>query len=380
MRQIGWDVGFFSMHHENNLKTPWSKYFVEEIEFGKNYSLVKKMAMASKVIYSFEAQKNLLNLLRDHKFNVAHLHCIYHHLSPSILPILADAGVRVVLTAHDLKIACPAYKMLNNDGICERCREGTIFNIVRYRCIKNSLAASSIVAMESGLHKFLRTYQNYVDRIVVPSKFFFEKLVEWGWSREKLIYIPNYVDREMFVPHYRVGKYFVYFGRLSSEKGVSTLIKAAVKANVKLFIVGTGPEEVALRKIASGYQENIVFLGYKSGQELREIIQGARAVVLPSEWYENAPMSILEGMALGKIVIGSDIGGIPELVKNNETGWLFESGSPDALSHILEKASVMDDRVLEAMGFNARTDVVARFGRDSYKQAMVNLYAELGVF
>ena len=122
----GWSNSFFSMHHPKNLATPWSKYFVEELEFGHDYSLLKKLGMAGKAVYSFEAQRKIRALLNEFQPDVAHLHCIYHHLSPSILPVLKSYGVPVVMTAHDLKIACPAYKMLNSTGVCERCNNGSV--------------------------------------------------------------------------------------------------------------------------------------------------------------------------------------------------------------------------------------------------------------
>jgi len=133
LEEQGWSNGFFSMHHPKNFETSWSKYFVDEIEFGHAYSMGQKLAMASKVIYSMEAQRKLERLLKDFPADVAHLHCIYHHLSPSIIPTLRDAGVPVVMTAHDLKIACPAYKMLNNTGVCEKCKGGNLLNVVKHR-------------------------------------------------------------------------------------------------------------------------------------------------------------------------------------------------------------------------------------------------------
>ena len=206
MEEQGWSNGFFSMNHPKNFDTPWAKYFIDEIEFGHAYSLGQKLAMASKVVYSLEAQKKLKRLLQDFPADVAHLHCIYHHLSPSIIPTLRDAGVPVVMTAHDLKIACPAYKMLNNTGVCEKCKGGNLLNVVKHRCVRDSLAASTIVMVESTVHRMLNTYQGKLDKVVVPSRFFMEKFIEWGWPRDKFAYIPNYVDSTRFEPSYRAGQ------------------------------------------------------------------------------------------------------------------------------------------------------------------------------
>jgi glycosyltransferase involved in cell wall biosynthesis len=379
LEELGWDNAFFAMHHPKNLATPWADYFVDEIEFGHAYSLRSKIAMAGKVVYSFEAQKKLRRLLDAFPADVAHLHCIYHHLSPAILPVLAKAGVPVVLTAHDLKLACPAYKMLNAGGICERCNGGSALNVIKHRCVRGSLAASAIVALESSVHRFLDTYKKHVTRVVVPSRFFMDKFVEWGWPRDKFVYIPNYVDASRFVPAFGDGAYFLYFGRLAPEKGVGTLMRAAKVAGVPLKIVGTGPEEAALHALQAALQGEVEFLGYRSGDALRALIVGAKAVVLPSEWYENAPMSVLESFAYGKPVIGAAIGGIPEMVEEGRSGWCFESGNVDALAALLARVDAMPATQRAECGQLARALVQERFSRAAYVNATLRLYAQLGV-
>ena len=187
MEQAGWSNAFFAMHHPNNLETPWSRHFIDELELGHAYSPWQKLTMASKVIWSFEAQRKLRGLLEEFRPDIAHLHCIYHHHSPSILSTLSEAGVPAVMTAHDLKIACPAYKMFNSTGVCERCREGSVLNVVRHRCIRGSLAASAIVAAESGLHRWLDTYRKHLAKVVVPSRFFMQKFIEWGWPADRFV-------------------------------------------------------------------------------------------------------------------------------------------------------------------------------------------------
>lgn len=379
MEELGWENGFFSMQHPKNFDTPWSRYFVDELEFGHAYGLADKLGMAAKVVYSFEAQKKLKQLLQDFRPDVAHLHCIYHHLSPSILSTLSAAGVPTVMTAHDLKIACPAYKMLNDGGICERCKDGSVLNVVKHRCVRGSLGASSIVAVESLLHRRLNTYQKYLDKVVVPSRFFMEKFIEWGWPRDKFVYIPNYVDASRFEPDYAAGDYFLFFGRLAVEKGGATLLRAAHAAGVKLRMVGTGPEQEALLALQAQLQGDVEFLGYKTGADLHALIRGARAVVLPSEWYENAPMSVLESYAFGKPVIGAAIGGIPEMIDEGETGWTFESRNVDQLADVLRRVQALPDAAVERAGRAGRALVEQRFNRAGYVSATLQLYADLGV-
>lgn len=368
------------MHHPQNIASEWDEYFVDEIEFGRNYSVLNKITKASKIVYSMEARRKLQALMKHFKPDVAHLHCIYHHISPSILPLLHANNVPIVMTAHDLKIACPAYKMHNEAGICERCKGGNFLNAVRHKCIRNSYSASALVATESALHGMLNTYKNFLDKVVVPSSFYMEKFVEWGWPREKFTYIPNYIDTSKFEPEYKAGDYFLYFGRLAPEKGLETLMRAAEKAgNIKLKIVGTGPMEHALHAVGKTLQADIQFLGYRGGADLHTLIRHARAAVLPSEWYENAPMSILESYAFGKPVIGARIGGIPEMVIEGESGWTFGSGDAAELANVLEQVRTMPDAALMQKGMNARKFVEDRFNRDGYVRALLTLYSELGI-
>ena len=284
------------------------------------------------------------------------------------------------MTAHDLKLACPAYRMLNDNGLCERCRDGSVLNVLRHRCMRGSLGASAVIAAESGLHRYLDTYRRHLDKVVVPSRFFLEKFVEWGWPRERFAYIPNYVDASAFEPCFEPGGYFLYFGRLAPEKGVATLLQAAHEAGVSLKVAGTGPQEAALRALAASLPGlDVEFLGYRSGEPLHQLVRGARAVVLPSEWYENAPMSVLESMALGKPVIGARIGGIPELIDEGETGWVFESRSKTDLSQRLQQVQRAGDAGLARMGRAARARVAEHFNRSRYQRATLELYASLGV-
>jgi len=378
MQEQGFTNAYFAMHHPKNEATPWSRFFIDELEFGHAYSLKQKITMAAKAIYSFEAQRKLRHLIDDFKPDIAHLHCIYHHLSPSILPILHKAGIPTVMTAHDLKIACPAYKMLNATGICERCNQGSVLNVLKHRCIRGSLAASAIVTLESGLQRSLQLYRRYLTKIVVPSQFFIEKFVEWGWPREQFVYIPNYVDAQQFTPQTTPGNYYVYFGRLAPEKGVGTLITAAAKAKVALKIAGTGPEQESLQALNASLGHPAEFLGFQAGAALHQLVQNSRAVVLPSEWYENAPMSVLESMAMGKPVIGAQIGGIPELI-TAETGWTYTSGNAVELTELLLLVETLSNQQLEQMGHAARVRVEKSFNKTNYIASMSSLYQSLGV-
>ena len=375
-RGMGWQTAVMSMHHPKNLDSPWSPYFVDELEFGNTSGLLDKFVKASKVVFSREAQRKLRSLLQAFPADIAHLHCIYHHLSPSVLPVLHEAGVPIVLTAHDLKIACPAYKMLNRTGICERCRTGSVINVVRHRCIRDSLGASAIVAVESGVQRSLRLYRRFLGRVIAPSRFYRQKLIEWGWPPEQLVHVANYVDAARFEPAYEPGDYLLFAGRLAVEKGVANLVEAAIRAKVPLRVAGTGPLEAQLRALPGA--EQVQWLGFCSGEALWQQVRGARALVLPSEWYENAPMSILEAYASGTPVVGAAIGGIPEMI-DEATGWVFRSGDVDDLARVLRQVAETPAALIADMGRRARERAEREFNRQRYVDGVLDVYRGLGI-
>jgi glycosyltransferase involved in cell wall biosynthesis len=283
------------------------------------------------------------------------------------------------MTLHDLKIACPAYNMLAPDGICERCRGGKLHNVLTNRCIKGSAALSAVVMAEAIVHRLLGSYRNCVSRFAVPSRFYIQKLTEWGTPAELFSHVPNFVDAGRYHPNYRPGDAFVFFGRLSREKGVATLIRAAAEAGVRLVIAGTGPQLPELQDVAARTRANVEFLGYLAGDALHQVVKEARAVVLPSEWYENAPMSVLEAYALGKPVLGARIGGIPELIVENETGSTFESGDVASLAAALRRVANTPDEDIAAMGRRARGWVESEFTAELYRERLLAIYHDLGV-
>jgi glycosyltransferase involved in cell wall biosynthesis len=375
---IGWQVVPFAMRHADNLPTPWASYFPDEIELGRSYGLGAKLLNAQRVIFSLQARQRMRALLERVRPRIAHAHNVYHHLSPSILPMLRKRGIPVVMTVHDLKLACPAYTMIADGQPCERCRGGKIHNVVVHRCIKGSLALSSLVMLETFVHRLFKLYEANVDRFVVPSRFVLDKLVEWGWSRERFVHIPNFVDIERFRPDGEIGSRFVYCGRLDNLKGVTTLVRAAALARQPLTLVGRGPEDARLRQLSKELGADVQFLGHLTKDALADVIQSARAIVVPSECNENAPLALLEGYAAGRPVIGSAIAGIPELVRERETGVLYPSGDVEALAAALSEFAALPDARLAEWGRAGRRWVEQDFNAATYRNRLVALYESLG--
>ncbi|WP_244475728.1 glycosyltransferase [Methylobacterium sp. Leaf466] len=377
MRETGWDVTSFAMKHPKNLPSASDASFVDEIEFGQDYGVLRSLRQAATLIYSFEARAKLRPLIAAQRPDVAHVHNIYHHISPSFLPLLRQAGIPVVMTLHDLKIACPAYTMLSQGKVCERCRGGRIYNVAVRRCVKNSVALSGLVMVETLIHRMLDIYDRNVDRFVVPSRFYIDKLVEWGWPRERFVHIPNFVDVDDFTPSHLPGEGFLYVGRLSPEKGLDTLIRAAAKAGQRVALVGSGAMEPHLRSLAAETGGDVHFLGYLTGEGLHDAIRSSRAVVLASTWYENGPISLMEAYALGRPVIGTRIGGIPEMIREDVTGLIVPPNDADALAAAMTRLAAMPAERAAAISRAARTLVEDEFSVERYRSRILSLYADI---
>lgn len=320
----------FSMQDEKNFDSEYSGYFVKNADYLGKTSAFEKIRIAKNIVYSSEAKKKFEQLVKDTKPDIVHLQNFQHQISPSILDVVKKYNLPCVYTAHDLKMVCLNYQMLNNGKICEDCKDGKLRHCLKNKCVKGSSAKSLINVAEGVLHRKRKSY-DAIDIVISPSEFHRKKFIEFGVSPERLIHIANFFEGVSYRinPRKDREKYYLYFGRLSHEKGVMSLVKAAGK-DFPLFIAGTGPVEDEIKAyVTENKLDNIKMLGFKSGQELYNLVGNARAVVIPSVVYENSPYSGIEALSLSRPIIGADIGGIPELIDGN--GYLYESGNCDDL-------------------------------------------------
>ncbi len=374
----GWDIDWFSMKHPLNPPDTDETHFAELIDLEHMEGKLAKAKAAAAIIYNRGARDRISGLIDLRRPDVAHLHNIYHHLSPSILVALKERSVPTVLTAHDLKLTCPSYKMLNNGSVCERCKGGKVWNLALHRCLKGSLPLSGLITLESTVHKALGYYSRTIDRIITPSLFYRDKLTEWGWDPNRIAYIPNFVARRKGEPTAGGGMGpLLYFGRLSEEKGIATLIRAAKLSGVSVRVAGTGPSGDELRALAAEITAPVEFVGYQAGTALEALVHDAMAVVLPSEWYENAPMSVMEAYQAGRPVAGAAIGGIPELIREDETGWTFPSGDVEALAALMRRIVNTPSADRDEMGHLGSEMVREGFGPDHYLERVSALYAKI---
>lgn len=369
LAENGHEVAFFSMEHPNNEGSTCESFFANSVDYlDDQQSFFSKAKAGLRIIWNFEASQKLEALIQAFKPEIAHLHNTYHQLSPSILWMLKKHRVPIVMTLHDYKAVSPNYSLFARGRIW--------FSTSGWRClvdrvVKDSLVKSAVCAVETWLHRLIRSYAR-VDRFIAPSHFLIKTYKTLGFPYP-VQYVPQPLDPFPSLPtEFGGGEYFFFVGRLSVEKGVQTLLEAFTQLpDEKLVIVGTGPEETVLKE----YQEakglsNIVFLGFQTGEPLDDIFRGAKALILPSVWYENMPYVMLEAFSFGKPVIGSNLGGIPERVQDGSNGFLFEAGNAESLRSAIKRFNQFDQA---GLGQNARKSI-QDLTRDKYLAALEIIY------
>jgi glycosyltransferase involved in cell wall biosynthesis len=375
----GHEVAHFAMRHPDNLPSTQEEYFVSEVDFPRlleRRTPAAALKVLGRSIYSGEARRNISRLIDDIRPEIAHIHNCHSHLTTSILEPLRRAGVPIVWTLHDYRLVCPNSDFLSGYEICERCLPNRFHHVVLRRCKKGSFAAS-FVAMSASLYDRMTRVPSRVQRFIAPSRFLAGKLVEGGFDPARITHLPNFVDAGAF-PARPEGDYALYFGRLSREKGVDVLLEAlALAQRGRLKIAGDGPQRAELeRRAAELGLGGVEFLGYRSGDELKEILAGAQFVVLPSRWYENLPFSIMEALAAGKPVIASDLGGIPEMIEDGVNGLLFPAGDAGELARRL--VLLLDSpEQRESMGRTGRQKALELYNADYHYQRIIDIYGDV---
>ena len=333
LRSVGHEVQYFGMEHEGRCVSNNLELYTSDMDFHGG-SKLKKLTYPIKTIYSSEAKNKIAAVLNDFKPDVVHINNFNYQLTPSIIYAAEkyrkkkNPKLKIVFTAHDYQLLCPNHMFFDMQGnACEKCLGGKFTNCAKNACIHSSKAKSIVGTAEATLYKMLGTYK-YIDTIICCSEFLKEKMDTNPLFKDKTVAIHNFIDK-IDCPKCEKEDYILYFGRYSKEKGVNLLMEAS---DVNFICAGKGELEDEINNAP-----NITNLGFKSGYELRELIAKAKCSVYPSIWYENCPYSVMESIMLGTPVIGADIGGLPELIENGKTGFLFESGNIDEMKKAIEK-------------------------------------------
>ena len=376
LEENGNEVAFFSMDHPNNLEDKWSKYFVSNVDYNaRGISVAKKIKAVLNIWYNFESKNRLKKLIKEFKPDIAHLHNIYHQISPSVIDALHKKRIPVVHTLHDYKLISPNYSLMHDGKIWEKSKGKKYYKCVSDKCVKNSYHKSFVCAIEAYLHDILGIYKK-VETFISPSRFLINKFREFGFKGD-ISYLPNPLPFEGG-ENIDKKKYFLYFGRLSQEKGVLDLIRAYSKVGVsnKLYIAGEGEEREKIEDLIleKGLEKKVILLGYKTGDELQKLIREAFAVVVPSRWYENAPYSVVEAMFYSCIVLASRIGGLNEMITEAKNGYLFDFGQIDDLAEKIRLIANLEEGQAKIIQRNARKLVQEKNSREVYYKNLLTIY------
>ena len=382
LEENGHEVIPFSIHSNKNVETEYSKYFVEPIgsrdatyfeECKKTPRVIWQMLTRS--IYSVEVEKAIRREIAEVKPDLVYIIHFVNKLSPSVIRGAKKMGLPVVLRLSDYFLLCPRFDFMYDKKPCEECLHKGYRTCIQRRCVKGSLFASMVRVLSMKIHGLMNIYKD-VDAFVTPSEFLKGKLIANGFAQEKINCIPTFTASKSEVGEPKIGEYGLYFGRITEEKGVETVVRAFEKLpDHPVKIMGDDTTEEAKRLIQYVRDHdirNVEFVGFKGGVELEEIIKGARYTLIPSIWYDNLPNTALESFQYSKPVIASNIGSLPELVLDGVNGFLFEAGNPEDLR---EKVLLLsEDSVVAQMGAASRARLEDRFAPKTHYDALMNVF------
>lgn len=374
LQRRGHEVQYFGMEHKGRCVGNRVNAYTADMDFHGG-SKWNKWTYPIKTIYSAEARKKIRLVLDDFEPDVVHLNNFNYQLTPSIILEIVKwrketgHGCRMVYTAHDYQLLCPNHQLHNPNTHqnCEKCLDGHFVNCIKGKCIHGSAAKSLVGAAEAFFWKRKGVYR-YIDAVICPSDFMKKKMDTNPLFADKTVTLHNFVDMEL-QDVLEKEDYVLYFGRFSEEKGIETLLKTCKELpDIRFVFAGTGPMEEDVKSV-----QNVECMGFRTGRELRTLIQKARFSIYPSEWYENCPLTIMESQMYGTPVLGANIGGIPELIRDGENGELFESGNEDELK----------EKILKLWRNRELTDTYARNCREkdyptgeTYGDKLLALYAD----
>lgn len=377
----GHNVAYFSTKSPYNYPSPYSEFFIKDIDALK-LNFVEQFVLMPRKLYSWQSSRNLKRLIDHFKPDLAHIHLYKGGLTAAILTVLRKRKIPTVITLHDYSLLCPRNIMIDGKGnICERCLTATRLNCVYHRCNRNNLYYSIVNYLEFVLNNNIFNPKNYFSKIICVSKFNYLKHSLHPLFGDRFMHLYNFYPLlSQSNPNTQKGNYLLFYGRLAPEKGVMTLINTwkRLPKNVRLKIIGEGAMSAMIKnEIKVNNLSNIEFLGFRKGEELFDYIRNASFVLVPSEWYENNPLTIVEAYSSGKPVIGSNIGGIPELILEGKTGYLFSMGDSAELEEKINKAVKMSDDEYLEMSETAYRFACDKFSEKTHYRDLLNVYSEV---
>ena len=351
LQEKGIEVKFWGMKDKDNIVSDFPEFEAGNVTYSTQ-DIKTKINSVFKTIYSKDNRVNISKVLDKFKPDIVHIHNYNFQLTPSFLPEMKKRGIKVVQTIHDSQMVCPYHRLYNfqRNEVCTKCVKGSFVNCIKDRCFDGSVFKSTVGALESTFYHYLDYYNKHIDTYISPSNFL-ANLIQ-NRVKKEIVVIPNFTQMESNLSSEKPKKeHYLYYGRISEEKGVLELIDIFKEIQLNLLIIGKGDlEEAVIERIED--ISNIEFLGPKYGKDLFEIVQQAKYVVQSSKWFENCPMTIIESFSLGVPVIGSNHSGFIDLIQEGKTGHLVDfKNKPEAISRLLEiensNTSTMKNNVSE---------------------------------
>ena len=344
----------------------------------KQFNGVQKALFLPQTIYSWKTSSELDSVVREYKPDVAFIHNVYPLISPAAYHTLHGLGVPTVQVLHNFRPFCPNGFYYTQGQVCEACRDGNYLNAVRKRCYKDSVTFSALYGLTLGLNRMAGMFDK-ISGFICLTEFFRIKMREAGVPEKKLFVRPNFVAAPALDGEEKTeNSYALFIGRLSPEKGIWTLIQAFEKLpQVQLKIVGTGPMEQELRDyIREKGISNIELLGFKAGEEKWQVLRNSFCLVLPSEWYENFPITALEGFMAAKPVVASRMGGLPYIVEEGKSGLLFEAGKSAELAQRIQHLADHPEEATQ-MGRCGRSLVESKYGPEQGYSNLMKIFQQV---
>lgn len=372
LARLGHSVQYFGLQNEKNIVGNEANSYVTDMDFAKGVK--KNLTAPFRIIYSSEARKKIRKVLDDFQPDVVHLNNIQFHLTPSIIleaeKYRRQTGrkMKIVYTAHDYQLVCPSHGLFDSQiRICEKCLGGNYTHCFRTKCLKNSRSKSLLATLDAYKWKRSKAY-SYIDTIICPSMFLKSKLDTQERFACKTVGLHNFIEPQETL-EVEKSDYVLEFGHLSRDKGTLTLLEVAKRMpDVRFVFAGFGKAVEDIKSVP-----NAEYVGFKTGDELKELIQRAACSVCPSECYENCPFAVIESQIFTTPVIGSRRGGIPELLTEGKTGLLFEAGNADDLEMKLRELMENPDKLREFTENCKNTEFETP---ESYCEKLMQIYGE----
>lgn len=360
----GHEVQFFGMHDQHNEVGNRAGAYTSNVDFHEKR--LSAVLYPFKIIYSIEARNKIRAVIEDFNPDIIHLNNINFQITPSIIDEIRKYGIPIVQTVHDFQMVCPNHLLFNpnTNKICSKCILHSKWNCTKNKCIHKSYLKSLIGSVEASLYNAKQTYAG-IDAFICPSHFMENILLKDPIFHGKTTFLRNF-SKECSSHQYDKKNYILYFGRLYEEKGIRNLVLAAKELkDIHFIVAGEGPLSYLCQDIP-----NLKFVGFKTGNELEQLIAEARLCVYPSIWLENCPLSIIEAQKLGTPVITSPIGGMKELVPKQ---LLTKSVTAQSLAESI--ASIYkDERLLQEMTIRSKEKALEYPSLPDYAEQIVAIY------